>query len=98
MIRILIVYGTTHGQTTKIANAVSLALRSRAASVDVVPARSACRPHGYDAVIVAASVHAGTYQKQVRRWVRSHAQELNRKPTALVSVSLSVLQQDPKFS
>ena len=41
-------------------------------------------------------MHAGTYQKQVRRWVRSHAPELNRKPTAFVSVSLSVLQQDPK--
>ena len=97
MIRILIVYGTTHGQTAKIANAVSQALRSRAATVDVVPAgRATCRPHGYDAVIVAASVHAGTYQKPVRRWVRSHAAELNRKPTAFVSVSLGVLQQDPK--
>ena len=97
MIRILIVYGTTHGQTAKIANAVSQALRARAATVDVVAAGSACAPpDDYDAVIVAASVHAGVYQKRVRHWVRLHGPELNRKPTAFVSVSLGVLQQDPK--
>ena len=38
MIRILIVYGTTHGQTAKIATDLSQALRSRGATVDVVAA------------------------------------------------------------
>jgi len=45
---------------------------------------------------VAASVHAGGYQRRVRRWVHDHATVLNAKPTAFVSVCLGVLQPEAK--
>jgi menaquinone-dependent protoporphyrinogen oxidase len=47
-------------------------------------------------VIVAASVHTGTYQKAVRRWVRAHAAALAGRSNAFVSCCLGVLQHDPK--
>src|SRR5262245_6513908 len=97
MARILIVYASTHGQTAKIAGALADALRRLPAVVDVFDASAApCRPHDYDAVILAASVHAGGYQKAIRRWAKSYASVLNSKQTAFVSVCLAVLQHDPK--
>jgi menaquinone-dependent protoporphyrinogen oxidase len=97
MARILIVYRSTHGQTAKIAEAIAASLRARGAAVDVRDAGAAHpHPEGYDAVIVAASVHVGKYQQPVVRWVQSHRAVLSTKPTAFVSVCLAVLQRDPK--
>jgi menaquinone-dependent protoporphyrinogen oxidase len=95
MQKILIVFGTTDGQTRKIADALGRAMRSPETDVRVVEAgRPDVSPTGYDGVVVAASVHAGGYQRSVRRWLRKHAGELRDAPTAFVSVSLGVLQRE----
>jgi menaquinone-dependent protoporphyrinogen oxidase len=97
MARILVFYGTTDGHTGRIARAIGETLRTRGAQVDVVDAGTAApEPEDYSAVIVAASVHAGGYQRAVRSWVRAHAGALGTRPTAFVSVCLGVLQPDPK--
>jgi menaquinone-dependent protoporphyrinogen oxidase len=88
-------YGTTDGQTGKIARELGAILRTCGHDTDVIEASEAIvDPAGYDGVLVAASVRAGKYQKQVRRWVRAHAPSLRGKPTAFVSVCLAVLQKD----
>jgi menaquinone-dependent protoporphyrinogen oxidase len=97
MSRVLIVYGTTEGHTAKIARAMRGALEQQ--GIDVTTASADVmnpQPSQYDGVIVAASIHGGRYQKGVRRWVREHAAELSSRPSAFVSVSLGVLQHDPK--
>ena len=95
MARILVVYGTTEGHTAKVAGAITETLHRAGAVVDVSAADDpAPPPDGYDAVVVAASVHAGRYQRSVERWVKRHAAALARKPTAFVSVCLGVLQPD----
>jgi len=95
MTRILVLYGTTDGHTARIADTIAHTLRARGASVEVQQAgRTDDRPEGYDGVIVAAPVRAGRYQKSVRHWVRRHAEALNQRTTAFVSVSLGVLQHD----
>ena len=99
MRRILIAYGTTDGHTARIAAFLGEALRSGGASVDIARAGVAGAdpdPAGFDAVIVAASVHAGGYQRALRGWVTRHAGELGRKPTAMISVCLGVLEKHPK--
>ena len=99
MSRVSILYGTTDGQTRKIAEAIAATLREEHCVVDVVDAAAVSpdhTPRGYDGVIVAASVHAGGYQKTVMRWVRAHAAALNRTPSAFVSVCLAVLEQRPE--
>jgi menaquinone-dependent protoporphyrinogen oxidase len=98
MPRVLVVYGTTDGHTRKVAEALRTALGDEACAVDVVDARgrSATNPAAYDGVIVAASIHAGGYQRAVRRWVGLHAETLNRKPGAFVSVCLAVLEKRPE--
>jgi menaquinone-dependent protoporphyrinogen oxidase len=93
--RVLVLYGTTDGQTRKIAGAIAEAVRTAGDDADVVNARHPvpdASPDDYDSVIVAASVHAGGYQRTVRRWVRRHLAALRAKPTAFVSVCLGVLE------
>src|SRR5688572_15190484 len=96
MTRILVLYGTTQGQTAKIAEALAAELRARGTEADLVDA-AAHNPAAddYAAVVVAASVHAGGYQRPVQRWVQAHAAALHGRPTAFVSVCLGVLQHDP---
>jgi menaquinone-dependent protoporphyrinogen oxidase len=97
MSRVLVLYGTTEGQTAKVARFLGDTLTSDGVSADVIDARTAWpSPDGYDGVIVAASVHAGGYQRAVRRWARAHAHQLNQKPNAFVSVCLAVLQHEQK--
>lgn len=95
MPRILVLYGTTEGHTRKIANAIGDTMRANGLDVDVVHVdETAPDPSGYDAVIVAASVHAGGYQKPIANWVRVHAAQLDRRPGAFVSVCLSILSKN----
>ena len=93
--RILVFYGTTDGHTAKVANAIAAALRAHDADVDLANAAGTWDPdpRDYAAVIVAASVHAGTYQRPVRRWARAHAAALDSRPTAFVSVCLAALKR-----
>ena len=99
MTHILIVYGTTDGHTRKIAHVLADVLRGHLCSVDLL---DAARPvqrlssKTYDAVIVAASIHIGDYQRAVGRWVRRHAAMLDTVPTAFLSVCLAVLEPGTK--
>ena len=96
MARILVLYGTTEGQTAKIAGAIASTLRELGVETDIAEAGPHDPdPRRYDAVIVAASVHAGTFQKPVLRWVRAHADRLASRPTAFVPVCLAVLGKSP---
>lgn len=95
MNRILVLYGTGEGQTQKIANVIGDAMRANGLDVDVIQAgHMDPDPDQYTGVIVAASVHAGGYQKPVGEWLRAHVAQLGRMPTAFVSVCLSILSKN----
>ena len=71
-------------------------MRQQGADVDVADAAAHdVPPDPYDGVVVAASVHAGGYQRSIRRWVRTHAAELHARGTVFVSVCLGVLEHNP---
>ena len=95
MSRILVLYGTTEGHTRKVANAIGDTLRTGGLDVDVVHVDDTePDPARYAGVIVAASVHSGHYQKPIVSWIRAHAADLNRIPSAFVSVCLAVLSKN----
>lgn len=96
MSRLLVVYGTTDGQTARIADFLGAEFRALGVPTDVVRAGAdAPGPGGYDGVVVAASVHVGGFQRPVMRWVRAHATELQRRRTAFLVVCLGVLERNP---
>ncbi|NOT06576.1 MAG: protoporphyrinogen oxidase [Gemmatimonadales bacterium] len=95
---ILVIYGTTDGHTKKLAYFLSDALQQTGARVDVVRAGKDAidpDPNAYSGIVVAGSVHAGGYQRPLRRWVGAHAEALGHRPAVFLSVCLGVLQDDP---
>jgi menaquinone-dependent protoporphyrinogen oxidase len=97
MSRTLIVYGSSEGQTAKIARAIAIRLNLDGIDTDVVQAGTRDpRPCHYAAIIVAGSVHAGGYQKPVAKWIRAHLAEFGNVPTAFVSVCLGVISKKEK--
>lgn len=99
MSRVLILFGTTDGHTRKVAAALREALRDEglhAFATDAKHGVSMVVPEEYDGVIVAASIQAGHFQKPVVRWARTHAAQLNRMPTAFLSVCLGILEKRPE--
>ena len=89
MSRILIVYGSTYGQTERIARQIGRILTGTGHEVDVRCGDRLSRGlhlEEYDGVLVAASVLMGRHQRCIRRFVRRNALQLNTMPSAFVSV------------
>lgn len=100
MTRILVLYGTSEGHTEKVATAVADALAEIGCGTDIIEAGTV-EPDiaRYDGVLVAASVHAGAFQKRVVNCVRRNAAAIAARPNAFLPVCLAVLQKDdPKVS
>ena len=91
MSKILIAYGTSEGQTAKIAEQLAGFIRAQghdAFPVDI--SRGAPAPAGYGAVIVGASVHKANHQRWVVDYARRNRPALEHLPSAFFSVSLAI--------
>jgi menaquinone-dependent protoporphyrinogen oxidase len=94
---ILLVYGTTEGQTRKIAAFVADRLAAdgqRVHSVDASDCAPPLDPGTFDAVLIAASLHIGHYQSSVIHFVTQHRAALDARPNAFISVSLSAASDE----
>jgi menaquinone-dependent protoporphyrinogen oxidase len=91
MSKIFITYGTTEGQTAKIADFISDVLREHGHDVTMFNVNDPADivADGYDAVIVGASIHMGKHDKHVIDFVRKNQDTLARLPSAFFSVSLA---------
>jgi menaquinone-dependent protoporphyrinogen oxidase len=89
MARILIVYGSTYGQTEHVAYRIASSFLDRGHEVDIH--RGDRLPTvfwvaDYDAVVIAASVLMGRHQNYIRSFVRRFAHSLNNTLSVFVSV------------
>src|SRR5690349_17339028 len=88
--RILIVYGTNHGQTARIARRMREQLTAAGDAVTLADASELPRdltPRDFDGTIVGGSVNYGRHQRAVERFVRAQRDTLNAMPSAFFSVS-----------
>lgn len=89
--RILIIFGTSYGQTEKIAVRIAGGLQSRGFSIELCNAAT-CRPsplEEYTAVVVGSSIIARGHQPSIKQFVRNNVEMLNRRPSAFFQVSAS---------
>ncbi len=96
---VLVVYGTTEGQTRKIADSIANALKARGVEVEVVDSaaeRAALVEPIYAAAIVCGSLHRHRYQASLVRFVKDNRAWLAGIPAAFVSVSLTAARKDDR--
>lgn len=91
MTKIYITYGTTEGQTAKIAEYMADLISHHGHEAQAVDIKNAgdTVPDGYDGVIVGASIHMGKHDKHVAEFVQKNHDTLERLPSAFFSVSLA---------
>lgn len=95
--KILLVYSTTEGHTRDVCKFI----RDEALKLDLKPelinaTEDTVSPAGYDAVIVAASVHMHRYQDSVFHYVKENHNRLNKAVSAFLSVSLAAASDEPE--
>lgn len=94
---LLVVYGTTEGQTRKIAEYIADAARARGVEVELLDSaaeRAASVQPIHAAAIVCGSLHQHRYQASLSRFVKDNRSWLAGIPTAFVSVSLAAAMDD----
>jgi menaquinone-dependent protoporphyrinogen oxidase len=89
---VLIAYGTSEGQTARIAEYVADTIRDHGVDAHVVDIKGShddLASDRHEAVIVGASIHMGKHERYVRDFVRQNRDVLERLPSAFFSVSLA---------
>lgn len=89
---ILIIYATRQGQTRRIADHMGATIAAQQHLFSVIDAAHIPRELSlskYSTVIVAASLHMGRFEPEVKSFVVRHVTELNQMPTLFLSVSLA---------
>ena len=91
MTKILIGYGTTEGQTARIAEYIADVIRGQGHEAQVLDLkRSKDVPlDRTDAVVIGGSIHMGKHEDSVGDFVRKNRGALERLPSAFFSVSLA---------
>lgn len=96
--RVLIIYGTSYGQTEKIANRMSDGLRRRGFVVELCNAATH-RPllplEQYAGVVVGCSLIARGHQPAIKAFISEHVSTLNQVPSAFFQVSASAGSASP---
>lgn len=92
MKHVLVLYATREGQSRKIAERVAECLRAKQYVVqlwDTAEIPAAFDLETFGGVVMVASVHRGTHERETISFVEKHREQLATMPAAFLSVSLS---------
>jgi menaquinone-dependent protoporphyrinogen oxidase len=95
--KVAIIFASHHGHTREICERLGEGLRGRGISSEILNVETLSEGfdlEGYDAAVLAGSVHYGRHPRALARFAREHRVNLDAMPTAFVSVSLA--SADPK--
>jgi len=96
MARVLILYGTTEGQTANISKYIVEVVREYGHETETLDAKElpgGFTLDGYGSVIVGASIHMGEHEECVREFVKRNREALERMSSAFFSVSLTAREE-----
>jgi menaquinone-dependent protoporphyrinogen oxidase len=83
--RALVSYGTKHGSTREIAEAIAAELGHAGLAVDCREASSVDTLSGYDVVVLGSAMYAGRWRRDAQRLLKRHERELATRPFWLFS-------------
>lgn len=92
MANIAILYATREGHTRRVAEQAAEIARTEGFVPTVRDVADIDEPfalEGFDAALIAASVHGGRHEREIVEFVRRHRAQLQAMPAAFLSVSLS---------
>ena len=93
--KVLIIYGSTEGQTKKIANYLKEEAVNFGHKVSLADATDKpLKPAGYDLVLIGASVHMHKYQTAVIHYIKTNLGVLNKIRSGFFSVSMACASGD----
>ena len=98
MYTIPVFYATTEGHTGAIAQSIASTLREEGFESQARHIGSALAPTDWSSVVsavVGGSLHYGRHQAAVRAFITRELEQLNRRPAAFFSVSLSAASRNP---
>jgi menaquinone-dependent protoporphyrinogen oxidase len=99
MKRVPVFYATTEGQTRRIAEAIAASLRYEGLDSEALELAATTPLPDWSQLagaVVGASVHAGHHQREASAFIKREAHQLEIKPSAFFSVSLSAGSRNPK--
>lgn len=96
MASFLIAYGTSEGQTAKVAERIAETISERGHDVTTLDVSGGGEHDvaAFDAVLVGSSIHVGKHQPAVAEFVTDHGAALSERPTGFFQVSLSSATDD----
>jgi menaquinone-dependent protoporphyrinogen oxidase len=80
MSSVLVAYGSKHGSTAEIADAIAATLREAGVQADCVEAGEVHSLAGYDAVVLGSAVYMRRWRRAARRFLDRFAGELRERP------------------
>ncbi len=88
--KVLVVYATKSGCTQGIGERIGADLAKHGVTVDIVPAKAAGDPVGYDVVVLGSGVRAGRWHADARKWAEAHGGALREMPVAFYTCGLTM--------
>lgn len=92
--KILLAYGTKHGSTGEVAQAIAEQLRGNDLDVDLRPASSVTDLGSYAAVVLGGSIYTGRWNPDVQKILKRHRGELSKLPVAVFGMGPKSLDED----
>jgi menaquinone-dependent protoporphyrinogen oxidase len=92
--QILLAYGTKHGSTGEVAEAIAERLRGHDLDVDLRPASTVTDLGSYAAVVLGGSIYMGRWNPDVQKILKRHRGELAQLPVAVFGMGPQSLDED----
>ena len=92
--KILLAYGTKHGSTREVAEAIAERLRGHDLDVDLRPASKVTDLGSYAAIVLGGSIYTGRWHPDVQKVLKRHRGELSKLPVAVFGMGPKSLDED----
>jgi menaquinone-dependent protoporphyrinogen oxidase len=99
MAGILVLYGTSTGQSAKIADRLARRMRDKGNMVECLDVRhlpSGFSPEAYDGILIGAPIRMMRFPRPVIRFVKRWRQALDSRPSGFFAVCLAVADKRPE--